>query len=508
MNLETPDNCVIVIFGASGDLTKRKLMPAIYKLYKQGNLPEKFELLGTSSSELSDENFRQNMAEAVKKTESETDEKILKSFLTRLHYVSMDFKDPALYVNLAQKIKELDKTCGDKGNRIFYLATIPSLFGTIAENLAAAGLNDSSPGFTRIIVEKPFGYDLRSAIELNEQLHKYFNEDQIYRIDHYLGKETVQNVLVTRFANGVFEPIWNRNYIHHVEVTSAENMGIENRGVYYDSTGALRDMLQSHLLRLVTLIAMEPPSSFDSNAVRNEQMKVLQSLRKLKEDEVSKYVIRGQYISSTINGIAVKGYREEKGVAPGSRTETYAAVKFYIDNWRWGGVPFYIRTGKMLPTRVAEAVIHFRKTPHFLFRESTDNSDNQLILRIQPDEGILLKIGMKEPGQGFKVRNVNLDFHYKDLMTEKIPEAYERLLYDCMTGDSTLFLRADAVEEAWRFIEPVQKAWTNDPAVKIYGYPAGTWGPVVADDLIEGDENMKWRYPCKNLADDGVYCEL
>lgn len=508
MNLAKPDNCVIVIFGATGDLTKRKLMPAIYELYCQGNLPVEFEVLGTSGSELTDEAFRLNMADAVKKTEPAADEKKLNSFLKRLHYVSMDFKDRARYAELAKKIKELDKTCGDNGNRIFYLATIPALFGKIAENLAAAELNNRSPGFTRIIVEKPFGYDLKSAIELNEQLHKYFQEEQIYRIDHYLGKETVQNVFVTRFANGIFEPVWNRNYIHHVEVTSAENLGIENRGAYYETSGALRDMVQSHLLRIVALIAMEPPSSFESNAVRNEQLKVLQSLRKLRPEEVSEYVIRGQYLSSTINGKTVKGYREEKSVASDSRTETYTAIKFYIDNWRWGGVPFYIRTGKMLPTRVTEAVIHFRKTPHFLFRESIDNSDNQLILRIQPDEGILLKIGMKEPGKGFKVRNVNLDFHYKDLVKEDLPEAYERLLYDCMTGDSTLFLRADAVEEAWRFIEPIQQAWENDPTSKIFGYPAGTWGPDTADDLIEGDNDMTWRYPCKNLTDDGVYCEL
>lgn len=508
MNLTKPDNCVIIIFGASGDLTKRKLMPAIYELYKQGNLPEEFELLGTSSSELTDEKFRQNMADSVKNHDPDTDDFKLKSFLNRLHYIPLDFKNASLYGKLAIKIKELDKTCGDKGNRIFYMATIPALFSSIAENLAASGLNNSSPGFTRIIIEKPFGYDLNSAIELNEQLHNYFTEDQIYRIDHYLGKETVQNVMVTRFANGVFEPIWNRNYIHHVEVTSAENMGIENRGAYYETSGALRDMLQSHLLRLVTLIAMEPPSSFESNAVRNEQLKVLQSLRKLKPEEVSGYSVRGQYLSSVINGKTVKGYREENGVAADSRTETYAAIKFYIDNWRWGGVPFYIRTGKMLPTRVTEAVIHFRKTPHFLFRESIDNSDNQLILRIQPDEGILLKIGMKEPGQGFKVKNVNMDVHYKDMITDKIPEAYERLLYDCMIGDSTLFLRSDAVEEAWRFVEPIQQAWANDPAVKIFGYPAGTWGPDTADDLIEGDIEMTWRYPCKNLADDGIYCEL
>ncbi len=506
--MKKPDKCVLIIFGASGDLTKRKLMPAIFELYKQNNLPEKFAVLGTSSSSLTDTEFRESMKAAIVKYDSIAEEKKVDEFTAKLNYFTMNFKDPEAYNLLSGKIRSLSRTCGDSCNYIFYLATIPSLFAEISVNIGKAGLNKSKEGYCRVIVEKPFGYDLSSAIELNKSMHSVFTEDQIYRIDHYLGKETVQNVLVTRFANGIFEPIWNRNYVHHVEVTSAENMGIENRGGYYETSGALRDMVQSHLLRLVTLIAMEPPSSFDSDAVRNEQLKVLQSLRKLKAEEIENHVIRGQYIASTINGKSVKGYREEKDVNPYSRTETYAAIKFYIDNWRWGGVPFYIRTGKQLPTRVTEAVIHFRKTPHYLFKESQNISDNQLILRIQPDEGILLKFGMKEPGSGFKVQNVNMDFHYSDISNVHIPEAYERLIYDCMIGDSTLFLRADAVEEAWKFVEPIQKAWTDDHTVKIYGYPAGTWGPDVADNLIAGGEHITWRYPCKNLADDGVYCEL
>lgn len=506
--MKKPDNCVIIIFGASGDLTKRKLIPAIFELYKQNNLPEKFAVLGTSSSELSDTDFRDSMKTAINKYDSIADENKIKEFTAKLNYFPMNFKVPEAYNELSNKIKNLSGICGKSCNYIFYLATIPALFAEISVNLGKSGLNKSNGGYSRIIVEKPFGYDLASAIELNRLMHESFEESQIYRIDHYLGKETVQNVLVTRFANGIFEPIWNRNYVHHVEVTSAENMGIESRGGYYETAGALRDMVQSHLLRLVTLIAMEPPSSFDSDAVRNEQLKVLQSLRRLKPEEIENSVIRGQYISSTINGKSIKGYREEKNVNPASRTETYAAIKFYIDNWRWGGVPFYIRTGKQLPTRVTEAVIHFRKTPHYLFKESQNISDNQLILRIQPDEGILLKFGMKEPGSGFKVHNVNMDFHYSDISNVHIPEAYERLIYDCMIGDSTLFLRADAVEEAWKFVEPIQKAWAEDHKVKIYGYPAGTWGPDVADDLIAGGEHLTWRYPCKNLADDGVYCEL
>lgn len=508
MALNKPDNCIITIFGATGDLTKRKLIPAIFELFKQGNLPEKFSVLGTASTELTDDEFRVNMKNALNEFSKGSNENNINEFVKTLNYIKLDFKDSPAYKNLKNKISELSGTCGNTGNTIFYLATIPSLFGEITVNLGKAGLNNNPAGYCRIIVEKPFGYDINSAIELNNTMHTVFNEDQIYRIDHYLGKETIQNVLVTRFANGIFEPIWNRNYIHHIEVTSAENIGIENRGGYYETSGALRDMVQSHLLRLVTLIAMEPPSSFESDAVRNEQLKVLQSLRKLNPGDISSNVIRGQYVSSYIKNKKINGYREEKGVAADSKTETYCAIKFYIDNWRWGGVPFYIRTGKMMPTRVTEAVIHFRKTPHFLFKESEDRSDNQLILRIQPDEGILLKIGMKEPGKGFKVHTVNLDFHYKDIAANHIPEAYERLLYDCMTGDTTLFLRADAVEEAWRFVEPVQKAWAENPDIKIYGYPAGTWGPDIADNLIEGGEHITWRYPCKNLADDGIYCEL
>lgn len=506
--MKKPDNCIIIIFGASGDLTKRKLIPAIFELYKQNNLPENFAVLGTASSELSNLDFRGLMNDALKKYDNKSDNKMIQAFIEKLNYIPMDFKDAAAYNNLSKKIKSLSCTFGENCNYIFYMATIPSLFGEISINLGKAGLNKTDGGYSRIVVEKPFGYDISSAIELNKIIHENFTEDQIYRIDHYLGKETIQNVLVTRFANGIFEPIWNRNYVHHVEVTSAENIGIENRGGYYENAGALRDMLQSHLLRIVTLIAMEPPSSFDSDAVRNEQLKVLQSLRKLKPEEIEKSVIRGQYIASKIKGKDLKGYREEKNVDANSKIETYAAIKFYIDNWRWGGVPFYIRTGKQLPTRVNEAVIHFRKTPHYLFKESQNNNDNQLILRIQPDEGILLKFGMKEPGAGFKVQNVNMDFHYSDIANVHIPKAYERLIYDCIEGDSTLFLRADAVEEAWKFVEPIQQAWAEDHKVKLYGYPAGTWGPDIADNLIDGGKHDNWRYPCKNLADEEIYCEL
>jgi len=396
------------------------------------------------------------------------------------------------------------------------MAVPPDGLPGIIENLGKSGLNKNNVSnnnneepWTRIILEKPFGHDLDSALKLNKKVSRYFPEKQIYRIDHYLGKESVQNILVTRFANGIFEPLWNRNYIDHVEITSSESIGIENRGGYYDNSGALRDMIQNHLLQLLGYIAMEPPSLFDSKSIRDESLKVFQSLRPIKKEEVNNSVIRGQYTSSMIRGKAVPGYREEKGVLSESRTETYVAMKFFIDNWRWGGVPFYIRTGKRLPTRVTELVIHFKPTPHSLFKRKTDMNQayNMLVIRIQPDEGILIKFGMKVPGAGFKVQNVNMDFHYTDLTDTNLLKAYEKLLLDCMLGDSTLFIRADAVEACWRFIQPILDEWEENPEIKVYGYPAGTWGPECADDLITG-KDFNWRYPCKNLNDDGNYCEL
>lgn len=506
--MEKPKDCLIVIFGASGDLTKRKLMPSIYELYKQNVLPENFIILGVSRTDFNDDTFRQAMNESIKEFVKDSVKGDVPEFLEKLHYMSIDTKTSQDYGRLKERIDELNEKHSLDGNYIFYLATPPSAYAMIAQSLGEYNLQDQTVGFRRLVIEKPFGYDLESAVELNNELHKIFKENQIYRIDHYLGKETVQNLLVTRFSNGIFEPLWNRSYIHHVEVTSAESIGVENRGAYYDNAGALRDMVQNHLLQVMSFVAMEPPSSFASDAIRNETLKVYQSLRPIKEEEVEKYVIRGQYMASTIRGEQVKGYREEVDVNPESKTETYIAMKFYIDNWRWGGIPFYIRTGKRLPTRVTEVVIHFKPTPHALFGQ-TDNCEtcNQLIIRIQPDEGILLKISMKVPGGGFELRTVNMDFHYKDLGNVHIPDAYERLIYDCMMGDSTLYSRGDVVEAAWKFLAPIQSAWKNNHGLKIYGYPAGTWGPENADELIE-DKHVTWRYPCKNLSDDGKYCEL
>jgi glucose-6-phosphate 1-dehydrogenase len=440
--------------------------------------------------------------------EKNPDEKLIDDFTESVFYRSMDNANTGDYAGLKSRLEDIDSKLHTSGNYIFYMATPPVMYDVIAGNLTQAGLTDQSAGFRRLIIEKPFGYDLISGRELNRRLHEMVSEEQIYRIDHYLGKETVQNVLVTRFANGIFEPLWNRNYIHRVEITSAESIGVEERGGYYDSAGALRDMVQNHLLQMVGMTAMEPPSSLAPDSIRNEILKVFQSLQPIREADVPKQVIRGQYTDSTIRGTSVSGYRNEKGVAPDSKTETFVAIKFFINNWRWGGVPFYIRTGKRLPTRVTEIVIHFKRTPHHLFqRENTTLSSNQMIIRIQPDEGILLKFDMKEPGSGFNIKNVNMDFHYTDLADVRVPSAYERLLYDVMLGDSTLFSRDDEVETAWKFIQPIQTAWKTNKNLKIYGYPAGTWGPSVSNDIIEGC-GLTWRYPCKNLSDDGLYCEL
>ena len=506
--MDIPRNLVMVIFGASGDLTYRKLIPALYALYNQQMLPAKFQVVGVGRTEILDEDFRVKMTDGIRKFSENmhlNDEQIVE-FIAHLSYFPMDLNAADEYARLKIALDEMDIKDGTDSNYLFYLSMPPSMFGILASNLGKAGLSNPSDGFKRLIVEKPFGYDLESGLKLNHDLHEAFSENQIYRIDHYLGKETVQNLLVMRFANGIFEPLWNRNYVHHVEITSAESIGVESRGGYYDGSGALRDMLQNHLLQVVGLTAMEPPSSMDADAIRNETMKVLQSLKPIREEDVPRQVIRGQYMASHVRGESMPGYREEKGVNPESRTETFVAVKFFIDNWRWGGVPFYIRTGKRLPTKVTEVVVHFKPTPHGLFQENENGVNaNQLIIRIQPDEGILLKFGMKLPGAGFNVKTVNMDFHYSDLSDVHLPSAYERLIYDVMMGDSTLYARADAVEAAWKFVAPIQKVWESDPNQKIYGYPAGTWGPQNADDLVEDAE---WRYPCKNLADDGEYCEL
>jgi glucose-6-phosphate 1-dehydrogenase len=501
--MKIPDPHIIVIFGASGDLTKRKLIPAIHQLYLNHLLPDKFAILGASRTPLAEEEFRKRMTEFLP---SGKDSNL--QFLKKVYYQTIDYEVQDDYEKLKVRLNSLRLHLNIPANYLFYLSTPPNLYDVIPEKLAQAGLNTQSDGFKRLVIEKPFGNNLNSAKSLNISLLNNFEENQVYRIDHYLGKETVQNLMVTRFANGIFEPVWNRNFIARVEITSAESLGLEGRGGYYDNSGAMRDMVQNHLLQVVGMVAMEPPVIIEANAIRHEVMKVFQSLRPIKPEELQKQVIRGQYTASTIKGRSVPGYREEPGVSPGSHTETYVAMKFYIDNWRWAGVPFFIRTGKQLPTRVTEIVIEFKPTPHHLFdQEGFDqHKSNQLIIRIQPDEGILLKFGMKEPGAGFRVNQVNMDFHYSSLADIQLPAAYERLLLDCMHGDATLYSRGDTVEAAWKLIQPILDAWENDPSIPIYGYPAGTWGPLESDGLMDGE--MTWRYPCKNLTDDGLYCEL
>lgn len=505
---------ILIIFGASGDLTLRKLIPALCDLSNQNLLPENYSILGVGRTNMDDNAFRLKMHEGIQRfiPNSICGAKTLDDdFLKRLHYLSLDTSNSEDYQLLTKRLSELDQTFHSSGNYLFYLATPPGLYETIISNLGLQGLNTPKNKTTwrRIIIEKPFGIDLASAKELNQKILQIFTEDQIYRIDHYLGKETVQNIMVTRFSNGIFEPLWNRNFIHHIEISSSESIGVENRGGYYDTSGALRDMVQNHLLQLMALVAMEPPAVAQSHSIRNETIKVFQSLRQLSLQDIEHQVIRGQYLPSKIRGVSVPGYREESNVNLQSKTETYVALKLFIDNWRWSGVPFYIRTGKRLPIRVTEVVVHFKPSPHVLFTKETGipMSSNQLVIRIQPDEGILLKFGMKVPGAGFKVQEVGMDFHYSQLSETPLPDAYGRLLLDCIQGDSTLYSRGDALEATWQFIDPILTAWKEHPELKLYGYPAGTWGPENADALIDSPERS-WRYPCKNLTADTNFCEL
>ncbi|MGH1366728.1 MAG: glucose-6-phosphate dehydrogenase [Calditrichia bacterium] len=507
----TLENCTVVIFGASGDLTKRKLIPALFSLYKLNLMPEKWRILGLARTDWKDADFQKAMRAGLDEFAGDGDKELKDTFIKSLAYEAMDFMDDKAYANVKKRLDKFDSEDGIGSNIMFYLSVPPSIFLPIAEHLAHQKLNIQEEGkfWRRIIVEKPFGYNLETAMELNAGLQSCFRERQIYRIDHYLGKETVQNVMALRFSNGIFEPLWNRNYIEYVEITAAESIGIGSRGGYFDRSGTLRDMVQNHLMQVLGMIAMEPPSSFRADNVRNETVKVFHSLRHYSPEDVSKYVIRGQYMSSKLNGERVNGYREEVGVADDSRTETYVALKAYVDNWRWKNVPFLIRSGKRLPTRVTEVVIHFKETPHDIFQEggTPGVSGNQLIIRIQPDEGLLMKFGMKMPGSGFDIKTVGMDFHYADLSKKRIPQAYERLLHDCIVGDSTLYARSDAVEASWRFVKPIQDAWAERPQIPVYGYASGKWGPDVARTLLEPPA-FDWRYPCANLVEESGYTEL
>ncbi len=502
------ENQMLVIFGASGDLTARKLVPSLFNLFIDGQLPDQFVVLGASRSNLSDLEFRNRVVfENTFLKEKTTDQTTKEDFAKHFYYEDLgsDYNSP--YVSLSERIKALNELHKTNDNVIFYLSTPPSLYETIAKNLCEAGLSEQEKGWKRLIVEKPFGYSLETAKNLNKGLQQYFDEKQIYRIDHYLGKETVQNLLVTRFANSIFEPLWNRNYIHHVEITNAESVGVGKRGGYYDTSGALRDMFQNHLLQIVSLVVMEPPISDSPEDIRNEKVKALKSLRIMKDDNIlAENTLRAQYTSSFVGNEQLKGYREEEGVDPKSETETYAAIKFFVDNWRWQDVPFYVRTAKRMPTKVTEVVIHFKTPHHQIFQRSDVNhKENKLIIRIQPDEGILIKFGVKVPGQGFLVDRANLDFSYSSLTESHIMEAYERLLLDAMQGDATLYARADEVEAAWEFVDPILQFWSSGDA-RMYGYPAGVWGPKNADELIDGIGF--WRNPGPNLTDDTDFCVI
>jgi glucose-6-phosphate 1-dehydrogenase len=493
----------MIIFGASGDLTKRKLMPALYSLFRAQRLKGGFSILGVARTAYEDEAYRsyilQELHQFVKPEDQ--DEAQMQEFVSHLFYLSMDPAQEEGYPQLRERLKTL--TGSERpSDLLYYLSTPPVLYGVIPQHLKAAGLNTPE---SRIIVEKPFGYSLESAQELNRIYASVFDEQQVYRIDHFLGKETAQNILAFRFANGIFEPLWNRNYIDYVEVTAVENLGIESRGGFYDTAGALRDMVQNHLIQLVALTAMEPPTMFNAEHFRNEVVKVYNSLKPLTAVDFDEHIVRGQYTE----GAGKKGYREEKGVAPGSRTETYVAMKLRIDNWRWGGVPFYIRTGKQMPTKVTEIVVHFKDAPQKMFAGTvgTYPRPNKLILRMQPNEGISLKIGLKVPGAGFRVKQVSMDFTYDQLGGIPITDAYARLIDDCIQGDATLFTRSDAVEASWRFFDPILKYWNNTLEAPLYGYPAGTWGPLASDKLMS-DHNAEWTNPCKNLTNTDLYCEL
>ena len=490
------DPCVMVIFGAGGDLTGRKLIPALYNLAKAELLSREFAIVGTSHSAMSTEQFRQKVAEDIKNyAGGDADQDIVEWFLKRLYYLSGEFNDKNVYVQLKDFLQKVDQDHTTHGNFFFYLATAPSFFGPIVEQLAAAGLmEENNQHWRRVIIEKPFGHDLESAKTLNVQLLKVADEKQIYRIDHYLGKETVQNILAFRFANGIFEPIWNRRYIDHVQISVAETVGVEQRGSYYDQAGALRDMVPNHIMQLISLTSMEPPVSFHADAVRDEQAKILHAIQPLSSEEVLTRTVRGQYGSGTINGQRVPGYREESDVPRDSRTETFVAMKLLIDNWRWADVPFYLRTGKCMAAQNTHIVIQFRRAPFVLFRDTAVENlmPNQLVLHISPEEGISLQFAAKVPGPIMRLGAVDMNFEYADYFGTQPSTGYERLLHDCMIGDQTLFQRADMVEAGWCVVSPVLDVWKALPPRNFPNYAAGTWGPKEADELLDRD-GRHWR---------------
>lgn len=489
--------CAIILFGASGDLAKRKVIPAMYDLALNDSLGERYAILGFARTAMTDESFRATVGEAAK-TISEVgpiDPAAWDAFACNLYYCPGDYADPNSYAQLAKRLAEIDAQKKLGGNRLFYLSTPPEVYPDIVEQLGRSGLaHPSIPGsWVRIIIEKPFGRDLASAKELNQIVLNVFEEKQVYRIDHYLGKDTVQNLLVLRFGNGIFEPLWNRNYVDHVQITASETLGVERRGGFYETAGALRDMIQSHMLQLTSLVAVEPPASFDATAVRNEKLKVLQSIRPFNLEMVAQSVVRGQYSPGRFGDKAVPGYRDEPHVNRNSRTETFVAGRLLIDNWRWAGVPFYLRTGKRLAKRTTEIMIQFRRAPHIVFREREVQA-NRLILNIQPEEGVCVSFGAKKPGTEMSIGNVAMNFSYREGFGGTSRSAYATLLNDCLRGDATLFDRGDSVEAAWSLIEPILDVWSAAKTATVPEYPAGTWGPKESDQLLERD-GRQWYNP-------------
>jgi glucose-6-phosphate 1-dehydrogenase len=496
-SLDVAPPCVMVIFGAAGDLTKRKLIPALYNLRHSNLLSDNFAVIGVARAEMTDEEFRQRLKDDMH--EFATDKIDLSQWKwleERLYYLSADFNEAETFTRLKERLTQVDQEHGRSGNYLFYLATAPNYFASVVQRLGEAGLmNEDENHWRRAVIEKPFGRDVASAQELNRDLTKVLKEDQIYRIDHYLGKETVQNILIFRFGNGIFEPIWNRRYIDSVQITAAEKVGVEQRGGYYENAGALRDMVPNHLLQLVTLTAMEPPISFKADAVRDEQTKILHAIQCPSPAEAAKRSVRGQYGAGVIDGKTVPAYGSEPNVAPESTIETFVALKLLIDNWRWADVPFYLRTGKRLAERDTEIAIQFKRAPFVLFRETTIErlTTNRLVLHIQPDEGVSLRFGAKVPGSAMSIGAVDMDFNYEDYFGETPSTGYERLLHDCMAGDATLFQRADQVEAGWSVVAPIQQAWNEGNASPSFpNYEAGSWGPKEAFELLERD-GREWE---------------
>ena len=485
----------LVIFGATGDLAHRKLLPALYNLAHQGALPERFELVGVSRSEHSDQDFQKIARASVERfSRTRPDPAVLDGLLADMRYISGVFDDDGVYARLGRALDELDEGAGYPLARIFYLSTAPQFFPVIIEELGRAGLNQTAQERDiRVVIEKPFGYDLASARKLNADVLEVFDESQVFRIDHYLGKETVQNMLAFRFANALFEPVWNRNYVDYVQITAAEDIGIEGRAGYYEGAGALRDLVQNHMLQLLALLTMEPPTAFEANRLRDEKLKVLEAIVPPRPDQVSEMAMRAQYAAGVQGGVPVPGYLEEDGVAADSRTETYAALRLQVSNWRWAGVPFYLRTGKRLARKLTEIAVQLKPVPHLALRSegSIGVQPNQIVLTVQPDEGVSISLGAKIPGTRMRIRPVNMEFHYGTSFVSQSPEAYERLILDAMRGDATLFTRNDEVEALWGIIDPILTAWKDETTIPVPQYPAGSQGPSEANSVLE--PGHAWR---------------